>query len=114
MRRLAFIAIPFAALSAAIFAEARSAAAPARVYGGVYRAIVEQSADPQGQGRIKLRVAPLRSGAASLSVWAPQLKARAMTGAQPGPEIGDEVVVAFEYGDPDRPVVLGSLWNGAP
>ncbi|MCA9526076.1 MAG: hypothetical protein KC549_07225, partial [Myxococcales bacterium] len=28
------------------------------------------------------------------------------------PEIGDEVLVAFEGGDPNHPYVLGAVWNG--
>lgn len=50
---------------------------------------------------------------------APSALARVMTpmaGARRGvyvyPEVGDEVVVAFELGDTNFPVILGGVWNG--
>ncbi|MDS4077237.1 MAG: phage baseplate assembly protein V [Candidatus Accumulibacter sp.] len=85
-----------------------------RLY-GVYPALVTDVQDPDGQGRVQLRlpfVASADSGAAL--GWA--RLATLMAGGDRGtwfiPEVGDEVLVAFTAGDPRWPVVIGALWNG--
>lgn len=79
---------------------------------GVAIAIVTQNKDPDGLCRVKLRFP--WTGQASESDWARM--AMPMTGKDRGlvliPEVGDEVLVAFEREDMRFPYVLGALWNG--
>ncbi len=83
---------------------------------GAYPAVVEDVADPDGQGRVKVSLpwAP-DTGDATYEVWA--RLATFMAGNNRGswfiPDVGDEVLVVFMAGDPRHPVVLGSLWNGS-
>ena len=78
---------------------------------GVAVGIVLDNQDPQGLARVKVRF-PWASDA-EIGHWA--RIAVLMAGPQRGtffvPEVGDEVLVAFEHGDLDRPYVLGTLWN---
>ena len=48
-------------------------------------------------------------------LWAPVASAHASAGfgLMTTPEVGDEVLVGFLDSDPERPAVLGSVWNGA-
>jgi len=74
--------------------------------------IVTNNQDPDGLGRVKLRFPWLDEN--TESNWA--RLATPMAGGDRGmvfiPEVNDEVIVAFEQGDMNRPYVLGSLWNG--
>jgi len=82
---------------------------------GVYAALVTDVVDGEGQGRVKIKLpwSPDGDGAA-YEVWA--RLATFMAGNNRGswfvPDVDDEVLVAFEAGDPRRPYVVGSLWNG--
>ena len=84
-----------------------------RLY-GVYPALVADINDPDGQGRVKIRLPWLPDDGGGYTVWA--RIATLMAGADRGswfiPDVDDEVLVAFEAGDPRRPYVVGALWNG--
>ena len=84
-------------------------------YFGVYPAVVTDIADPDGQGRVKVRL-PWSPDASSDRYEAWARIATLMAGNDRGtwfiPDVEDEVLVAFEAGHPARPYVVGALWNG--
>lgn len=73
---------------------------------------VSDAADPEHAGRVRLTFPWL--SADFVSDWARTVQAGAGKdrGLQLLPEVGDEVLVAFEQGDVNRPTVLGGLFNG--
>jgi uncharacterized protein involved in type VI secretion and phage assembly len=79
---------------------------------GVVIAIVTNTQDPDGLGRVKVKFPWLSDQ--DESHWA--RIATPMAGPQRGfyflPEVDDEVLVAFEHGLAEYPYVLGGLWNG--
>jgi uncharacterized protein involved in type VI secretion and phage assembly len=85
-----------------------------RLY-GAYPALVTDNRDPDGQGKVKVKLpwSPDSNGG-SYQVWA--RLALLMAGNNRGtwiiPDPNDEVLVVFEGGDPRRPYVVGMLWNG--
>ena len=87
------------------------AATTGRVYGLVV-ALVTANDDPEGLGRVKMKF-PWLSDAYE-SDWARmvQLGAGPDSGAVFIPEVNDEVLVGFEFGDVRRPYVVGGLYNG--
>ncbi|MFY2826020.1 phage baseplate assembly protein V [Ruegeria sp. MALMAid1280] len=80
---------------------------------GVAVATVTDNRDPDGQSRIRVRF-PWQPDEQS-SFWA--RLTMPMTGDDMGtyflPEIGDEVLVAFERGEQEHAFIIGALWNGA-
>jgi uncharacterized protein involved in type VI secretion and phage assembly len=81
---------------------------------GVYAAAVTDVLDPEGLGRVRIRLASRKVQGLD-RIWA--RLATLMAGDRRGtwfvPDVGDEVLVAFEAGDPRRPYVVGALWNAS-
>lgn len=75
----------------------------------IQRAVVTDNDDPEKLGRVKVKFPWLEAD----SNWVRQATLHA--GEERGffflPEVGDEVLVAFEQGNPDHPVIIGALYN---
>jgi Rhs element Vgr protein len=86
--------------------------ATGRIAQGIAIGVVTNNKDPENLGRVKVKFPWLADQAES--DWA--RLAAPMAGSGRGffflPEINDEVVVAFEQGDFNRPFIVGVLWNG--
>jgi uncharacterized protein involved in type VI secretion and phage assembly len=79
---------------------------------GVFAGVVTNLDDPEKIGRIRVQF-PVLDG--EQSYWARLVSP--MAGPRRGvflrPEVSDEVLVAFEHGDPRRAYILGSVWSKA-
>jgi phage protein D len=89
-----------------------AAAGRERMGGGVVIAQVSDVNDPEHQGRVKLTFPWLSDD--YVTDWARTVQSGAgkNRGAMVVPEVGDEVLVAFEQQDQLRPYVIGGLFNG--
>lgn len=78
---------------------------------GVQVGRVVSNVDPEQRGRLVVSLYWHETGSLRLAPMA-SLHSGAAFGLTIMPETGDEVLVGFLDGDPERPAILGSLWNG--
>ena len=81
-------------------------------------ATVLSNADPQGKGRVRVRMNWQTDGMQTgwVRVMTPDGGSSSDVKSNCGfvfiPEVGDQVLLGFHHGDPARPYILGSLFNG--
>ena len=79
--------------------------------GVVVGIVINNKDDPEKLGRVKVKI-PRLSGEESNWARVVSFMAGNERGAFFLPEVDDEVLVAFEYGDINTPYIIGALWNG--
>ena len=79
---------------------------------GVVIGVVSNNKDDDGLNRVKVTFPWLSEDEESHWARVVCFMAGDKRGALFLPEVGDEVLVAFEHGDINRPYVIGALWNG--
>lgn len=83
------------------------------------RAVVVANNDPKGNGRVRVQLLwqkKQQSRTPWLYVLTPNAGTSDVVDKNRGwvtiPEVGDHVMISFRYNDPNRPYVLGSIFNG--
>ncbi|WP_251152108.1 VgrG-related protein [Cellulosimicrobium sp. Marseille-Q4280] len=92
-------------------AGSRSAAGAGARGAGILPAVVTSVDDPEGVGRVKVKLPVLHDSLESWWARVVQPGAGAMRGTFVLPEVGDEVLVALAEGELDQPYVLGGLFS---
>jgi hypothetical protein len=81
------------------------------LFNGNVCGVVTNVSDPDKLGRVKIALPWLSPDYESDWARVVQVGAGPRSGALFLPEVGDEVLVGFEFGDPRRPYILGGLIN---
>lgn len=79
---------------------------------GLVVATVTENTDPEGLARVRVRLPWQEENQDSFWARLSVPMAMADRGVYFLPEVGDEVLVGFEKGDPTHPCIIGALWNG--
>jgi uncharacterized protein involved in type VI secretion and phage assembly len=74
--------------------------------------VVTNNDDPEKMGRVRVKFPGLDDSQEGWWARVASVSATGGRGLMMMPLVDDEVIVGFEHGDPRRPFVLGSLWNG--
>jgi hypothetical protein len=78
---------------------------------GLVCGVVTNAKDPDNKGKVKVALPWLSPNYESDWARVVQLGAGRRSGLVFVPEVGDEVLLGFEFGDPRRPYVIGGLTN---
>lgn len=102
---LAAVLLSLASLAAALADDSAN-----QKFYGVMRGRVVENQDPLARSRLKVE---RHAGGEWIEVgWAHAVIPMVDPETVELPEVGDEVLLVFEKGDSERPVVLGTLWSG--
>lgn len=85
---------------------------PVKQWPGVVTALVTNTDDEKNWGRVKVKYPWMADDQESHWARVVSIGGGPEAGLGVIPEVNDEVLVSFEHGDINRPVVLGGLWNG--